>query len=268
MLDTCGTGGDGSRPFNISTIASFIVAGAGAPVAKHGNRAMSSRSGSHDVIEALGLDSAPSPELAVRCLREAKLAFLFAPAHHASTRHVIGPRRELGLRTLFNMLGPLTNPCGARFHMNGIFSRQRCEPMARAHALLGSERAFIVHGEGNLDEIAPAGRPTSRSCATARCGRTRSRPATSGSARSTRPACSAASAAFNAKIVIETLGGGPHKAVRNASLMAAGAALYVSGNAPDLRTGTERAAAALDSGAARDVLERLRAITPLPAKKS
>ena len=143
LLDTCGTGGDGSRSVNISTLSSFIVAGAGAPVAKHGNRAQSSRSGSHDVIEALGLDPAPPPELALRCLRETKLAFLFAPAHHAATRHAVGPRKELGLRTIFNMLGPLTNPCGARYHMNGIFHRERCEPQEIGRASC-RERVFRV----------------------------------------------------------------------------------------------------------------------------
>ena len=268
VLDTCGTGGDGSRSVNISTLASFIVAGAGVVVAKHGNRAQSSRSGSHDVLESLGLDPAPSPDLAARCLREAKLAFLFAPAHHAATRHVVGPRKELGLRTLFNMLGPLTNPCGARFHMNGIFNRQRCEPLARAHALLGSERAFVVHGAGNLDEIAPAGKTH---VAELRDGVVRTyevAPGDFGLGEVDPAGLLGGEPDFNAKIVIETLGGGPHKAVRNASLMAAGAALYVSGNAPDLRAGTERAAVALDSGAARGVLERLRAITPLPPKKS
>jgi anthranilate phosphoribosyltransferase len=267
VLDTCGTGGDGSRSVNISTLASFIVAGAGVVVAKHGNRAMSSRSGSHDVIESLGLDPAPTPELAGRCLREAKLAFLFAPAHHASTRHVVGPRRELGLRTLFNMLGPLTNPCGARFHMNGIFSRQRCEPLARAHAQLGSERAFIVHGAGGLDEIAPAGETH---VAELRDGTVRVyevTPSDFGLGEADPAGLLGGEPDFNARIVLETLSGAPHVAVRNAALMAAGAGLYVSGNAPDLRAGTERAAAVLDGGAARDVLERLRSIAPLPPKK-
>ena len=126
IIDTCGTGGDGSRSVDVSTIAAFLLACAGVVVAKHGNRAQSSRSGSHDVIESLGLDPAPSPQTAARCLREAKLAFLFAPAHHAATRHVGPPRREVGVRTIFNLLGPLTNPCGAKFHVNGIFSRERC----------------------------------------------------------------------------------------------------------------------------------------------
>ena len=271
VLDTCGTGGDGSRSVNISTLASFIVAGAGVVVAKHGNRAQSSRSGSHDVIEALGLDPAPSPELALRCLREAKLAFLFAPVHHAATRHANGPRRELGLRTLFNMLGPLTNPCGARFHMNGIFSRERCEPLARAHAALGSERALVVHGAGQLDEIAPAG---TTHVAELRDGAVRVyevAPVDFGLDEADPAGLLGGEPDFNARIVLETLAGGPsgpHLAVRNASLMAAGAALYVSGHAADLRAGTARAAAALDGGAARGVLERLRVIVPLISSKS
>jgi anthranilate phosphoribosyltransferase len=264
VMDTCGTGGDGSRSVNISTLSSFIVAGAGVVVAKHGNRAQSSRSGSHDVIEALGLDPAPAPALAVRCLREAKLAFLFAPAHHAATRHVVGPRKELGLRTIFNMLGPLTNPCGARLHLNGIFSRDRCEPLARAHAQLGSTRALVVHGAGGLDEIAPAG---ATFVAELRDGVVRTyevTPADFGLDETDPAGLLGGEPDFNARVLLETLtpGGGPHPAVRNAALMAAAAALYASGSAPDLRGATTRAAMALDSGAARDVLERLRELVP------
>jgi anthranilate phosphoribosyltransferase len=266
VMDTCGTGGDGSRSVNISTLSSFIVAGAGVVVAKHGNRAQSSRSGSHDVIESLGLDPAPGPEVALRCLREAKLAFLFAPAHHSATRHVIGPRKELGLRTMFNMLGPLTNPAGARFHMNGIFSRERCEPLARAHAQLGSARALVVTGAGGLDEIAPAG---ATYVAELRDGAVRGyevTPADFGLADVDPAGLLGGEPDFNARIMLETLSGASgaprHLAVRNAALMAAGAALYVSGHAPDLRAGTASATAVLDSGAARDVLERLRAIAP------
>jgi anthranilate phosphoribosyltransferase len=262
ILDTCGTGGDGSRSVNISTLASFIVAGCGVVVAKHGNRAQSSRSGSHDVIEALGLNPAPTPELAARCLREAKLTFMFAPVHHAATRHAAGPRKELGLRTLFNMLGPLTNPCGARFHMNGIFSRERCEPLARAHGLLGSERAVVVHGAGGLDEIAPSGKTH---VAELRAGAVRVyevAPSDFGLDDVDPAGLLGGEPDFNARILLETLGGAPHLAVRNAALMAAGAALYVTGQADDLRGGTARATTALDSGAARVVLERLRAIVP------
>ncbi len=156
VLDTCGTGGDGSGSVNISTLSSLIVAACGVKVAKHGNRALSSRSGSHDVIEALGIDPAPSPDLAARCLDEVGICFMFAPAYHAATKSVAGARRELGFRTLFNLLGPLTNPAGARLHLNGVFSRERCEFLARAHKALGSRRALVVHG-GGFDEIAPAG---------------------------------------------------------------------------------------------------------------
>ena len=262
LLDTCGTGGDGSHSVNISTLASFLVAGAGVTVAKHGNRAQSSRSGAHDVIEALGLDPAPAPELALRCLREAKLAFLFAPLHHAATRHVVGPRKELGLRTIFNMLGPLTNPGGARYHMNGIFHRERCEPLARAHALLGSARALVVSGAGNLDEIAPAG---TTFVAELRDGAVRTyevTPADFGLAEADPAGLLGGEPDFNARVMLESLSGAGPLAVRNAALMAAGAALYVSGHAADLKAGTARASAALDGGAARDVLERLRAIAP------
>ena len=156
ILDTCGTGGDGSGSVNISTLASFIVAACGVKVAKHGNRALSSRSGSHDVIEALGIDPAPTPELAARCLKEVGLCFMFAPAYHAATKSVGGARREVGFRTLFNLLGPLTNPAGARLHLNGVYARERCEFLARAHKALGARRALVVHG-GGLDEIAPSG---------------------------------------------------------------------------------------------------------------
>ena len=157
MLDTCGTGGDGSGSVNISTLASFIVAACGVKVAKHGNRALSSRSGSHDVHRGAGArPGARAPSWPARCLAEVGICFMFAPAYHAATKSVAGPRREIGFRTLFNLLGPLTNPAGARLHLNGVFARERCEFLARAHKALGSRRALVVHG-GGLDEIAPAG---------------------------------------------------------------------------------------------------------------
>jgi anthranilate phosphoribosyltransferase len=263
MVDTCGTGGDNSRSVNISTLASFIVAGAGVVVAKHGNRAQSSRSGSHDVIEALGLSPSLTPEEAARCLREAKLAFLFAPAHHAATKHVAGPRKELGIRTLFNMLGPLTNPCGARHHVNGIFSRERCDLLARAHGVLGSERAFVVHGAGGLDEMAPSG---NTHVAELKDGAVRTydvSPADFGLPPTDPAGLLGGEPDFNASIITEVLHGVMHEAVRNAALMTAAAALYVGGEVPDLRTGQQRAAAVLASGAARGVLETLRQLVPL-----
>jgi anthranilate phosphoribosyltransferase len=265
VLDTCGTGGDGSRSVNISTLASFIIAGCGVPVAKHGNRAQSSRSGSHDVIEALGLKPAPTPEEAARCLHDANLAFMFAPAHHAATRHVAAVRKELAMRTMFNLLGPLTNPCGARFHVNGIFSRERCEPLARAHGDLGSKRALVVHGAGGLDEIAPAG---NTHVAELRDGGVRVYeigPADFGLEPADPAGLRGGEPAFNASVITEALNGRAHAAVQNAALMAASAGLYVMGAATDLRDGTRRAAEALRSGAARAVLDKLRTIVPLAA---
>jgi anthranilate phosphoribosyltransferase len=263
-VDTCGTGGDGSGSVNVSTLAAFVVAGCGVPVAKHGNRAMSSRSGAHDVIEALGLDPAPAPELVARCLAEAGLGFMFAPRFHAATKAVVGPRRELGLRTVFNMLGPLTNPAGVRFHVNGIFSRERCELLARAHQMLGARRAFVVHGAGGFDEIVPAGRTF---VAELRDGAVRTyeiEPGDFGLPAADVSGLRGGEPADNARILLEALRGAPG-AVRNAAVMTAAAALVVSGAAADLPAGAARAAAAIDDGSALGVLERLRALTPRPS---
>jgi len=268
MVDTCGTGGDGSRSINVSTLAAFVVAGAGVVVAKHGNRAQSSQSGSHDVIEALGLDPAPRPEVAARCLREAKLAFLFAPAHHAATKHVIGPRKEIGVRTLFNLLGPLTNPCGARFHVNGIFSRERCELLAQAHAALGSSRAMVVHGAGNLDEFAPAGATFVAELSEGRVRGYELKPSDFGLDESDPSGLRGGTPADNARVALEVLGGAGPEAARNATLMTAAAALYVSGGAPDLAGATRTAREVLAGGGALAVLEKLRRITPRPAPAS
>ena len=268
MVDTCGTGGDGSRSINVSTLAAFVVAGAGVVVAKHGNRAQSSQSGSHDVIEALGLDPAPKPDVAARCLREAKLAFLFAPAHHAATKHVIGPRKEIGVRTLFNLLGPLTNPCGARFHVNGIFSRERCELLAQAHAALGSSRAMVVHGAGNLDEFAPAGATFVAELSDGRVRGYELKPSDFGLDESDPTGLRGGTPADNARVALEVLGGGGPEAARNATLMTAAAALYVSGGARDLAGATRTARDVLASGGALAVLEKLRRITPRPAPAS
>jgi anthranilate phosphoribosyltransferase len=263
IVDTCGTGGDNSQSVNISTLASFIVAGCGVVVAKHGNRAQSSRSGSHDVLEALGLNAAPTPDQAATCLREAKLAFLFAPAHHSATKHVGGPRKELGLRTMFNLLGPLTNPSGAKFHVNGVFAKDRCELLARAHGVLGSPRALVIHGAPGLDEFAPTG---TTHVAELKDGVVKSYEVTPGDfglPTADPIGLLGGSPEFNALVINEVLYGVPqHEAVRTAALMTAGAALYVAGEAADLRAGTQRAAAALQSGAARAVLETLKGITP------
>jgi anthranilate phosphoribosyltransferase len=266
LLDTCGTGGDGSGTVNISTLASFIVAACGVKVAKHGNRALSSRSGSHDVIEAMGIDPGPTPETAQRCLAEVGLCFMFAPVFHAATRHVAGPRRELGFRTLFNLLGPLTNPAGARYHVNGVFAAERCEFMARAHAQLGSLRALVVHGAGGLDEIAPAG---ATQVAELRDGTVRCyeiRPADFDLPEQDPAGLAGGDAATNARLLEAALAGAPG-AIRVAALLAAAAGLYVVGAAPDLRAGARQAAAALDNGGARAVVEHLRRLSPVQKKE-
>jgi anthranilate phosphoribosyltransferase len=267
-VDLCGTGGDGSGSVNVSTLASFIVAGCGVPVAKHGNRAMSSRSGSHDVIEALGIDPAPGPALATRCLHDTKLCFLFAPAYHAATKHAVGPRREVGFRTFFNLLGPLTNPAGARHHVNGVFSAERCEFLARAHGLLGSDRALVVHGAGGLDELAPQG---ATRVAELRDGAVKSyelSPADFGLEEADPTGLRGGEPATNARLLVETLQGAANgvTAIRTAALMTAAAALYVTGEAPDLRGGAARAREALDGGQALAVLEAVRRVAPLPVK--
>lgn len=262
MVDTCGTGGDGSGSVNVSTLAALIVAGCGGIVAKHGNRALSSRSGSHDVIEALGLDPAPAAELAERCLREVGLAFLYAPIYHAATRHAAGPRKELGIRTVFNLLGPLTNPASTRFAVNGVFARERCELLARAHQILGAERVMVVHGEGGLDEIAPSG-PTF--VAELRDGVVRTyelTPSDFGLPPTDLDGLRGGDPQLNARVLLDVLAGmsGP---ARNVGLMTAAAALYVTGQVADLAAGTTRAAAAIADGSARRVLDRLRAVAPL-----
>jgi anthranilate phosphoribosyltransferase len=266
VVDTCGTGGDNSRSVNVSTLAAFIVAGCGVPVAKHGNRAQSSRSGSHDVIEALGLDPAPSPELAARCLRDARLAFLYAPAYHAATRHVGGVRGEMRIRTIFNSLGPLTNPGGARYHVNGVFSRERCDLLARAHQVLGAQRALVVHGAGGLDEFAPSGNTHVAELKDGAVRMYEVSPADFGLPSTDAAGLLGGEPDFNATVISEVLHGVPHEAVRNVALMTAGAALYACGQAADLRAGQQRAAAALASGAARGVLEALRAMAPRSAQ--
>jgi anthranilate phosphoribosyltransferase len=261
-VDVCGTGGDGSGSVNVSTLAAFIVAACGATVAKHGNRALSSRAGSHDVIEALGLDPSPAPELAAQCLAEAHLAFLFAPLYHAATKTVGGPRRELGFRTIFNVLGPLTNPAGALFAVNGVFAAERCEPLARAHQLLGTKRAWVVHGTGGLDEIAPAGATL---VAELRDGQVRTREVTPRDfdvPPSDAAGLKGGEPTVNARILDEALDGAPGP-VRNVALMTAAAALYVAGTVASLPEGAARAAAALDDGRARAVLVHLRELAPI-----
>ena len=265
LLDTCGTGGDGSGSVNVSTLATFILAACGVKVAKHGNRALSSRSGSHDVLEALGIDPSPAPDVASRCLDQLGLCFMFAPAYHAATKHAAGPRREVGFRTLFNLIGPLTNPAGTRYHVNGVFAPERCEFLARAHHQMGSQRAMVVHGAGGLDEFAPAGATL---VAELREGKVRSyevTPADFGLDEANADELKGGEPADNAHMLLASLQG-KAGAGRMAALMTAAAGLVVTGGAPDLRAGAALAALALDGGQALAVLERLRGLSPAPSK--
>jgi anthranilate phosphoribosyltransferase len=256
LVDTCGTGGDGSGTANISTLAAIVAAAAGGRVAKHGNRAQSSRSGSADVLEALGVRIESSPAEAVRCLEELGIAFLFAPAYHAATRHAAGPRRELGTRTLFNLLGPLTNPAGAANQVIGVFSAEWLEPVARALGQLGSRRVYVVHGAGGLDEIAVRGptRVAEWNAARGEVSAYEITPADFGLAESDPDGLAGGDAERNAAIARAVLAGAPGP-VRAAAIMEAATALCAAGAAGDFREGAERAAEAIDSGAAATKLE-------------
>ena len=256
LIDTCGTGGDGSHTFNISTTAAFVAAAGGARVAKHGNRAASSKCGSADVLAALGVEIELPPEAVAGCIEECGIGFLFAQKHHAAMRHVMPVRRELGLRTLFNLLGPLANPAGARRQVVGVPAPQFVPLLARALVELGCERAFVVHGHGGLDEISTSG-PTMVAEVNGDSVREFSlEPEDAGVARAPLSELRGGDAAENAAMLRNVLRG-EMGAKRIAVLLNAGAALAAAGIAEDIREGVRAAEKAIDSGAALDRLDRL-----------
>jgi anthranilate phosphoribosyltransferase len=256
-VDTCGTGGDGSGHVNISTMAAVVVAAAGVRVAKHGNRALSSKSGSADVLTALGVNISPGIEVVERCLAEARIAFLFAPSFHAATRHAAGPRRELGTRTIFNLLGPITNPAGVRNQLVGVFDGAWCEPVALALGQLGSRRAFVVHGAGGIDEIATRGNTLVAEWdeSVGRVTRRHITPADFGLDEIDPAGLAGADAEHNAGVA-RKLFAGEHGAVRSAVIMEAAVALTAAGSVEGFEAGAIRAAEVLDSGAAAATLEQ------------
>jgi anthranilate phosphoribosyltransferase len=260
MIDTCGTGGDGSQTFNISTTAAFVVAGAGVPVAKHGNRAMSSRCGSADLLQALGVAIELSPEMAETCLAEVGITFLFAPLFHSAMKYAIGPRREIGVRTVFNILGPLTNPAGAKQQILGVSRKELAEPMARVLGNLGSTRALVVHGADGLDEITTTGETHITALDAGTLVSYTISPEQFGLRRAPLGALVGGDAQQNAAITLSVLEGkpGPH---RDVVLLNAAAALAVAGTATDLEAGLPLAAQAIDSGAALEKLRRLQRLT-------
>lgn len=260
LVDTCGTGGDGASTFNISTTVAFVIAGAGLPVAKHGNRSVSSKSGSADILEALGVRVDLEPESVSECLDQAGIAFLFAPVLHRAMGHAAAPRREIGIRTIFNILGPLTNPAGAGAQLIGVYSPLLTEMVARVLARLGTRHSFVVHGAGGLDEVSLAGVTVLCEVKKDSVRKGTLDPEKFGLKRYPVAALSGGMPEENAAITRRVLSGekGPRRdvVVLNASL-----ALVAGGKARDIESGIEMARSTIDSGAALAKLEELVSLT-------
>ena len=256
LVDTCGTGGDGAKTFNISTAAAFVVAGGGVAVAKHGNRSVSSMCGSADVLEALGVRIDLEPEAVEACIEEVGIGFLFAPRFHASMRHAAGPRREVGIRTIFNLLGPLTNPASAKFQLLGVYDRSLTEPIARVLHRLGVEEAFVVHGLDRLDEISITGETQISHLSRGEVNTFVLHPRDVGLAPAGPGEIAGGDAQRNAEIVRRVLSGegGPR---RDIVLLNAGAAFVAAGRARDLEEGVALAARVIDEKKALEKLEAL-----------
>ncbi|HMR30501.1 MAG TPA: anthranilate phosphoribosyltransferase [Geminicoccaceae bacterium] len=258
-IDTCGTGGDASGTHNISTVVALVVAACGVPVAKHGNRSLSSRSGSSDVLAALGVNIECEMALIERAIREAGVGFMMAPRHHGAMRHVAGPRVELGTRTIFNLLGPLANPAGVKRQILGVFAAQWVEPLAAVLGRLGAERAWVVHGDG-LDELTTTGPSMVAEWDGSKVRTFEVHPEDAGLPRATLADLRGGDAQDNA-LAIRAVLQGERSPLRDAALLGAAGALVVAERATSLREGAGLAAAAIDNGNARHVLERLVHIT-------
>ena len=266
-IDTCGTGGDAKGTLNISTAAALVVAACGVPVAKHGNRALSSKSGAADVLGALGVNIDAGMTLVRRALFEANTCFLMAPRHHSAMRHVGPTRIELGTRTIFNLLGPLSSPARVTRQLLGVFDRAWVEPLAEVLKLLGHERAWVVHGADGLDELTTTG---SSFVAELRDGGIRTfevTPEDAGLPRATLDDLRGGDASENAAAITALLDGGQGP-FRDVVLLGSAASLVIAGEAEDLKAGVALAAAAIDSGAARETLAKLAAITNEPAPEA
>ncbi len=260
VVDTCGTGGDGAHTFNISTAAALVAAGTGIVVAKHGNRSVSSRCGSADVLASLGVNIAIEPAHMSECLREVGIAFLFAPALHPAMKHAIGPRKEIGIRTIFNILGPLSNPAGAQYGVLGVYHRDLVPVMAEALGHLGAKRMFIVHGDDGLDEITTTTATYIGEVKQGAVSVYEIRPKDVGIATATADDLRGGSPTENTQILRDILAGekGPK---RDIVLFNAAAAIMAGGKATDWGEGIRKAAESLDSGAAQAKLEGLIATT-------
>jgi anthranilate phosphoribosyltransferase len=260
VLDTCGTGGDMAQTFNISTTVAFVVAGAGVPVAKHGNRSVSSRSGSADVLEALGVKIDLHPEKVEKCLFETGFGFLFAPLFHPAMKYAIGPRREMGVRTIFNILGPLTNPAGAKQQVLGVFAGKLTDLLARVLGNLGATDAMVVHGDDGLDEVSISDATKVSRFKDDRVESFQIEPEDFGLWRNSIEQIRGGSKVENAEITLSILRGekGPR---RDIVLMNAALALVVAEQTNDFRTGFGLAADAIDSGRALNKLEEVKRVS-------
>jgi anthranilate phosphoribosyltransferase len=266
LVDLVGTGGDGANLFNVSTGASFVVAAAGAKVAKHGNRAVSSTSGSSDVLEQMGMPLDLAPDEVMRAINEVGLGFMFAPLHHSAMRHAIGPRKELGMRTVFNILGPLTNPAGVKRQVIGVYSPHLCQPMAEVLKLLGAEAAMIVHSDDGLDEISIAAGTRVSELAAGSIETYHITPEEFSLQRQSLEGLSVTGAAASAALIMSALAGAQDEPSKKAAAMLilnAGAAIYVAGVAATLADGVAMAEDAIASGLAAEKLREFIEFTRL-----
>ena len=261
LVDTCGTGGGTVTTFNISTAAAFVAAGAGARIAKHGNRSFTSRSGSADVLEALGVRIEVPPEVMLSALDQAGIVFMFAPLMHPAMRHVGPVRRELGIPTVMNIVGPLANPAGAGRQVVGVADYARVSLIAGALLALGSVHSVVVHGEPGLDEVSPLGPTRVTEIVKGRRKNWTIDPTAFGFGGVTAADLAGGEPADSARVIVDVLGGGGTRGARAAVILNAAAALYVGGQAKDFAHGVSLAGRSIDDGAAMAALERLRAVT-------
>ena len=264
LVDTCGTGGDGANLFNVSTAAAFVVAACGGKVAKHGNRSVSSSTGSADLLEAAGVHLNLTPEQVARCVEEIGVGFMFAPAHHSAMKHAIGPRKELAMRTVFNMLGPMTNPAGVKRQVIGVFNADLCRPMAEVLQALGSEHVMVVHADDGLDELSIAGASRVAELKSDQITEYDVKPEDMGLNTQSLDGLSVSSAEESLALIKEALGKRSTDVSKKAAEMIAfnaGAAVYVSGIADSLQEGVDMAEDAIGSGLAGTKLQDLAAFT-------
>ncbi|MDH5544586.1 MAG: anthranilate phosphoribosyltransferase [Gammaproteobacteria bacterium] len=256
LVDTCGTGGDGANTFNISTCSALVVAAAGGKVAKHGNRSISSKSGSADVLEAAGVNLDLTPQQVAQCIDKVGVGFMFAPKHHGAMKHAIGPRKEMGVRTIFNVLGPLTNPAGAPNQVLGVFSKQWVEPLANVLAKLGSKHVLVVHADDGMDEISIGAETTVAELKNGAVTKYTISPETFGMSKGDVSALAVDGAQESLTMIKQVLDNQPGPA-RDIVVLNAGAAIYAAGLTDSLEKGVATAAEVIASGAARNKLDEL-----------